>query len=171
MISKKMEKAINDQIKEEFSSSYIYLSMAAYCDSANLKGFAEWFRMQATEENMHAFKLYDYLLERGGKVVLQAIPQPESEFKSIQDAFEITLAHEQFITGKIGELNALAIAENDFATQAHLQWFITEQVEEEATADDILNQIKMVDCKPGSVFYIDQNIVAVRMKESAAEAE
>jgi len=171
MISKKMEEAINNQINEEFSSSYIYLSMAAWCDSANLKGFAEWFRMQVAEEDMHAFKLYDYLLERGGKVVLQAIPQPDSDFDSIQDVYEKTLAHEQYITGKINELNALAIAENDFATQAHLQWFISEQVEEESTADDILNQIKMVDCKPGSVFYIDQNIVAARQKEAASEAE
>jgi ferritin len=163
-----MEKAINDQIAEEFSSSYIYLAMASYSESINLKGFATWFRMQAEEENTHAFKLYDYLQDRGGKVVLQAIPEPQSEFSSIQDAFEKTLAHEQYITGKINELNALAISENDFATQAHLQWFITEQVEEEATAEDILNQIKMVDAKPGSLFYIDRHIGRSRQQEESA---
>jgi len=125
MISEKMEKAINDQINEEFNSSYIYLAMASYSESINLKGFATWFRLQVAEENSHAYKLYDYLQDRGGKVVLQAIPEPQADFKSIQDAFEKTLAHEQFITGKINELNALAIAENDFATSSAMVYYRT----------------------------------------------
>ncbi len=169
MISERMQKAINGQIKEEFFSSYLYLSMSAYCESENYKGFAEWFRLQADEERIHAFKLLDFLQERSGRVILEAIEKPAAEFKSVQDTFEQTLEHERKITKLINELNKVAIDENDFATQAHLQWFISEQVEEEATAEDILNQIKMVDCKPGSMFYIDRHIV--RDRQTSAETE
>ncbi len=169
MISEKMQKAINDQINAEFYSSYFYLSMAAYCDSENYKGFAEWFRLQAEEERTHGFKLFDYLQERGGRVVLKAIEEPPSNFKSIQDTFEQTLEHERKVTGLINNLNKLAIEENDYATQAHLQWFISEQVEEEATAEDILNQIKMVEGKPGNLFYIDRHIVGRRGSSQESE--
>jgi ferritin len=153
-----MQDAINDQINAEFGSAYLYLAMSAYSESINLKGFANWFKKQSEEENEHAFKLYDYLIERGGKVVLAAMPKPATNFGSIQKAFEQTLKHEKLITSKIHKLYELAVKEKDYATQAHLQWFITEQVEEEATAEDILNQIKMVDAKPGSLFYIDRHI-------------
>ena len=169
MISEKMQSGINNQINEEFFSSYLYLSMSAYCESENYKGFAEWFRMQAEEERTHAFKLLDYLQERGGRVILKAIEEPQTEFKSVQDVFELTLEHERKITGLINNLNKKAVDENDFATQAHLQWFISEQVEEEATAEDILNQIKMVECKTGSMFYIDRHIVGER--QASAETE
>jgi ferritin len=169
MISEKMQKAINDQINAEFYSSYFYLSMSAYCDSENYKGFAEWFRLQAEEERTHGFKLFDYLQERGGKVILKGIDEPPTNFKSIQDTFEQTLEHERKVTGLINNLNKLAIEENDYATQAHLQWFISEQVEEEATAEDILNQIKMVEGKPGNLFYIDRHIVGQR--EGSSESE
>lgn len=169
MISKKMQDAINDQINAEFYSSYFYLSMSAYCESENYKGFAEWFRLQAEEEKMHGFKLFHYLQERGGRVILKAIDEPPSDFKSIQDTFEQTLEHERKVTSLINNLNKLAIEENDYATQAHLQWFISEQVEEEATAEDILNQIKMVEGKPGNLFYIDRHIVGQR--ESSQESE
>jgi ferritin len=137
MISEKIQNAINDQINAEFYSSYFYLSMSAYCESENFKGFAEWFRLQAEEEKTHGFKLFDYLQERGGRVVLKAIDAPPVEFKSVQDTFEKTLEHERKVTSLINNLNKLAVDEKDYATQAHLQWFITEQVEEEATAEDI----------------------------------
>jgi ferritin len=169
MISEKMQKAINDQINAEFYSAYFYLSISAYCDSENYKGFAEWFRLQAEEERTHGFKLFDYLQERGGRVILKAIDEPPTNFKSIQDTFEQTLEHERKVTGLINNLNKLAIEENDYATQAHLQWFISEQVEEEATAEDILNQIKMVEGKPGNLFYIDRHIVGQR--EGSSESE
>ncbi len=162
MISKKMQDAINAQINAEFYSSYFYLAMSAYCESENYKGFAEWFRLQAEEEKMHGFKLYDYLQERGGRVILKGIDEPPSDFKSIQDTFEKTLEHERKVTGLINNLNKLAIEEDDYATQAHLQWFISEQVEEEATAEEILSQIKMVEGKPGNLFYIDRHIVGQR---------
>lgn len=170
MISEKIQKAINDQINAEFYSSYLYLSMAAYFESENYKGFAIWMRMQAEEEKEHAYKLYDYMNDRGGHVVLAAIEAPPADFKSVQDVYEKTLEHERGVTARINKLNALALEENDFATTAHLQWFITEQVEEEATAEDILNQIKMVDGKAGSLFYIDKHM-AKRQAEGAGESQ
>ena len=162
MISEKLQKAINDQIAAEFYSAYFYLSMAAYSEAENFKGFAQWFRMQAQEEVGHGFKLYDYLYDRGGRVTLQAIDAPPANFKSIQDTFEQTLQHERKVTSLIDGLYKMAVEENDYATQEHLHWFISEQVEEEATAEDILNQIKMVEGKPGNLFYIDRHIARTR---------
>jgi len=162
MINEKMQKAFNDQINAELYSSYIYLSMSAYCESASYKGFAEWFRLQAEEEKEHAYKLMGHLYDRGGKVALKAIDEPPVDFKSIKDTFEKTLEHERKVTGLIHKLYQLAVDENDYAAQTHVQWFIDEQVEEEAIAEDILNQIIMVDAKPGSLFYIDRHIVRTR---------
>lgn len=158
MISEKMQKAISDQITAEFYSSYLYLAMSAWCETQNLKGFARWMRMQAEEEREHAFKLFDYLLDRGGSIRLEALDAPPGDFSSIQDVFEKTLAHEKGVTAGIHKLNELAVQEKDYATTAHLQWFITEQVEEEASAEEILNQIKMVEGRPGSLFYIDRHV-------------
>ena len=138
--------------------------MSAYCESVNFKGFAEWFRLQAEEEKLHGFKLFDYLQERGGRVILKPIEGPPTEFKSVQDTFEQTLEHERKVTSLIHNLYKLAVEENDYASQSHLQWFINEQVEEEATAEDILNQIKMVEAKTGSMFYIDRHVS--RQRES-----
>ena len=170
MITEKVQKSINDQINAELYSSYLYLSMEAYFESENYKGFAHWMRMQAEEEKEHAYKLYDYMNDRGGRVLLTAIDAPPTDFDSVQDVFEKTLGHEREVTARINKLNALALEENDFATAAHLQWFITEQVEEEATAEDILNQIKMVDGKAGSLFYIDINM-AKRQAGGAEESQ
>ncbi len=158
MISKKMQKAISDQITAEFYSSYLYLAMSAWCETQNLKGFASWMRMQAEEEKGHAFKLFDYLVNRGGNVMLGALEAPPGDFDSVQDVFEKTLAHEKEVTARIHKLNEMAMQEKDYATIAHLQWFITEQVEEEAGAEEILNQIKMVEGRPGSLFYIDRHV-------------
>ncbi|MEE9553027.1 MAG: ferritin [candidate division Zixibacteria bacterium] len=170
MISEKIQKAINDQINAEFYSSYLYLSMAAYFEAENYKGFATWMRIQAEEEKEHAYKLYDFVNDRGGRVVLAAIEAPPANFKSVQDVYEKTLAHEREVTARINKLNSLALEENDYATTAHLQWFITEQVEEEATAEDILNQIKMVEGKADSLFYIDKHM-AKRQGETADESQ
>ena len=120
MISEKLQKAINDQIAAEFYSAYFYLSMAAYSEAENFKGFAQWFRMQAQEEVGHGFKLYDYLYDRGGRVTLQAIDAPPANFKSIQDTFEQTLQHERKVTSLIDGLYKMAVEENDYATQEHL---------------------------------------------------
>ncbi len=158
MVSDKVQKAINDQITAEFYSSYLYLAMSAWCEDQGLKGFARWMRLQAEEEKEHGFKLFDYLVDRGGKVILGALDAPPENFDSIEDVFQKTLEHERKVTGRIHKLNELAIQEKDHATVAHLQWFITEQVEEEASAEEILNQIKMVEGRPGSIFYIDRHV-------------
>ncbi len=158
MIGKKMQKAISDQITAEFYSSYLYLAMSAWCETQNLKGFAGWMRIQSEEEKEHAFKLFDYLVNRGGSVMLGALEAPPGDFDSVQDVFEKTLAHEKEVTASIHKLNEMAMQEKDYATSTHLQWFITEQVEEEASAEEILNQIKMVEGRPGSLFYIDRHV-------------
>jgi ferritin len=157
-LSKKMQDALNNQIKEEMASTYIYLSMAAYCESINLGGFAHWMEGQAREEWAHAMKFYNYIHERGGRVMLQAIEQPPVEFEGPVDVFEKTLAHEQFITGCIHDLYALAAAEKDYASLGVLQWFVDEQVEEEKSATDILNMLKMVGDKGQGLIMLDRQL-------------
>ena len=143
MLSKSMQKALNGQIQKEFSSSYLYLAMAAYCETKNLPGMAAWLRVQAQEEWGHGMKIFEFINDRGGTVTLHAIEQPPTEFGSPVDVFKAVLGHEQEITAAINELYAQAIKENDYATQIMLQWFISEQVEEEKTASDILELLKM----------------------------
>lgn len=157
-LSKKMQDALNNQIKEEMASTYIYLSMAAYCESINLGGFAHWMEAQAREEWSHAMKFYNYIHERGGRVTLQAIGQPPVEFGGPIDVFEKTLAHEQFITGCIHDLYALAVEDKDYASLGLLQWFINEQVEEEKSAGDILNMLKMVGDKGQGLIMLDRQL-------------
>ncbi len=160
MISQKMEQALNDQIKNELYSAYLYLSMAQYFHSLSLKGFANWMEVQAKEEQAHAEKFISYVNDAGGRVVLQAIDQPPSEFESARQIFEETLKHERFVTGKINELVTLAISENDHATNTMLMWFVTEQVEEEATADEFLQQIKLVGDKGHGILMLDRELGA-----------
>ena len=143
MLNKTIQDALNDQITQEFASAYLYLSMSAHCDSVNLPGFAHWMRLQYQEELMHALKLFDFVSDRGGHVVLQAIAQPPADFESPLDLFQQALEHERAISARINQLYALAVKENDYPTQAHLQWFITEQVEEEKNASQIVEQLKM----------------------------
>jgi ferritin len=143
MLNKTIQDALNEQITEEFASAYLYLSMSAYCDSANLPGFAHWMRLQYQEELAHALKLFDFVSDRGGRVMLRAIAQPPAEFESPLDLFQQALEHERAISARINQLYALAMKENDYPTQAHLQWFITEQVEEEKNAGQIVEQLKM----------------------------
>lgn len=142
-MNKKIEKALNDQIQKEFASSYLYLAMAAYCESQNLPGFANWLKVQAQEEWGHGMRIYDFVNDRGGRVILQSIEQPPAEFGSPVQVFEEVLKHEQKVTASINDLYALAVKENDYPTQVMLQWFITEQVEEEKTAADIVALLKM----------------------------
>ena len=157
-LSKRMQDALNAQIKEELYSSYIYLSMAAYCESINLPGFAHWMRGQTQEEMAHAMKFYGFIHERGGRVVLQAIKQPPVEFDGPIDVFEKTLAHEQFITSKIHDLYSLAIEEKDYASFSTLQWFVDEQVEEEQSATEILEMLKTVGDKGQGLIMLDRQL-------------
>jgi len=160
MLSKTLEQAINDQIKNELFSAYLYLSMSAYLEASNMSGSAHWMRLQSEEEMSHAMKLFDYVYERGNRVVLQAIDQPPSEFASVLDIFEKALAHEQKVTGMINRIYELAVKENDYPTQIELQWFISEQVEEEKSAGDIVEQLKMVGEHGPSLMMLDRALGA-----------
>ncbi len=157
-LSKKMQDALNEQIKEELASSYIYLSMAAYCESIDLPGFAKWMEAQSQEELEHALKFYGYIHDRGGRVVLHALEQPPTDFAGPTDVFEKTLAHEQFITGRIHKLYGMAVAESDYASLGLLQWFVNEQVEEEKTAGEILAMLKMVGDKGQGLIMLDRQL-------------
>jgi ferritin len=158
MFSSKVEKAINEQIKNELYSAYLYLSMAAYFDSINLPGFAHWMRLQFAEEQDHAKKFYHFVYERGGRVILEALDQPPSEWASPLAVFEETLKHEQKVTALIDDLYALAVQENDYASQVFLQWFISEQVEEEANATQIIETLKMVGEKGQALIMLDHQL-------------
>lgn len=156
VLSKKMEEALNKQINAELYSAYLYLAMAAYFESANLSGFAKWMEIQAEEEKQHAMKLYHYIVERGGRVVLDAIQKPQSEWKSPLDVFEAVYAHEQHVTSLIYNLADIARQEKDYATEVMLHWFIKEQVEEEANASSILERIKMVKDSVNGILQYDK---------------
>jgi ferritin len=158
MIGKKMEEALNDQINAELFSSYLYLAMAAYFDSENLPGFAAWMRVQVQEETFHAMKIFDFVNERGGRVVLKAIEEPAKEWKSPLAAFKAAYEHEQYITGRINDLVNLAVKEKDHATNSFLQWFVNEQVEEETSVDSVVQNLKMAEKAPGALFMLNREL-------------
>ncbi len=158
MLSAKMEEALNAQINAEGFSAYLYLSMSAYAESLNMSGFANWFRIQSQEEQFHMMKIFDYVAERGGRVRLEKIETPQVEWDSLLKAFEDTLEHEKYISDRINKLVDLAIQESDHATNAFLQWFVTEQVEEESTADGILQKLRLMKDAPGALFMMDQEL-------------
>jgi ferritin len=160
MLNKKMEKALNEQINREMYSAYLYMSMSAHCTNAGLKGFANWFMVQYHEEMLHAMKIYEYINLQGGKVVLKAMPQPASEFKSPLDMFKKTLEHEQYITKSINELTELAISEKDHATRIFLQWYVTEQVEEEGNDNEIIAQLNIIKDNPQGLMMLDKDLSA-----------
>ncbi|MBW8056804.1 MAG: ferritin [candidate division NC10 bacterium] len=160
MLSKVLQDAINDQIKDEFYAAYLYLAMSAHFETVHLPGCARWMRGQSQEEASHAMKLFEFVHERGGRVVLHAIKQPPANFKSPLDAFQQALEHERGVTRMIHRLYELAAKENDYATQIMLQWFITEQVEEERSAGDIVEQLKMVGDQSVALFMLDKQLGA-----------
>ena len=158
MISKKMQDALNEQINAELYSSYLYLSMSAWFTSKSLNGFAGWMKIQVQEENFHAMKMYDYLNERGGKVSLKAIDGPPTEWASSLAVFQAVYEHECKVSGLVNELLNLAIAEKDHAANIFLQWFVNEQVEEEATADEIVQKLKLMADAPGGLYMLDKEL-------------
>ena len=168
MIQEKMEAAINKQINEELASAYIYAAMANYFEETSLRGFAHWMRMQTDEELAHARKLRDYIIDRGGKVVLSDIKAPKSGWTSALDAFEAAYKHECHISECINNLSTLAQELKDHATHQFLEWFVAEQVEEESNADEIVQQLKLVEGAPGGVFLLDREM-AQRPASSANE--
>jgi ferritin len=157
-MKKKLLKAFNDQINAELYSSYLYLSMESYFHSVSLDGFATWMRGQAQEEMMHAMKFYDFVVERGGRITLDAIEKPESDWKSPLDAFEAVLKHGHNVTSLINDLVNLAISEKDHASNIFLQWFVTEQVEEEASVGAVVDKLKLIKDTPSGLFMVDSEL-------------
>ena len=160
MPSKKIESALNQQIQSEFYSAYLYLSMSAYCQEIHLDGFANWLQVQSKEEISHAMRLYNYLNNRGGRVILQAIDRPPENFKSPRRMFEQILKHEQEISKAVHKLYKLAQDEQDYATEVELQWFINEQVEEEKTAGDVLQKLTLVGDQPAALLMMDHHLAS-----------
>ena len=158
MIEKKLEEAINTQINEELFSSYLYLSMSAYFEAENLKGMAHWMRVQAQEELIHVFKFYRYLNDRGGQVILSQVKAPATRWESAAIAFQAAYEHEQHITSCIHKLVDLALKEGDQSTANMLQWFINEQVEEEATASEVAAQLKRIGDNGMGLFMMDKEL-------------
>jgi ferritin len=158
MISDKMQAALNEQVNKEFYSAYLYLAMSAYCNTIGLPGFSNWMRQQYEEEILHVTKMYDYILDQGGEIHLLKVEEPPRKYGTPVEIFETTLEHEQFVTKSINSLMTLAIEEQDYATQTFLQWYVTEQVEEEANVNDILAPLRMVGDEKGGLMMIDQQL-------------
>lgn len=158
MLSEEVQKALNGQLNREMYSAYLYLSMSAYFQSLNLGGFANWMQVQAQEEMVHAMKFYDFINERGGRVILLPLEAPPIEWDSPLDAFQEAYEHEKIVTGLINNLMELALSEHDHATQIFLHWFVTEQVEEEDSTNEVVQKIKLVGDAQGGLFMIDQEL-------------
>lgn len=169
MLSKKIEKAFNEQINAEMFSYYIYLAMSAWLDEKGFVGMSKWMRLQADEEMIHAMKFYDHVLERNGSIKLTTIEGPKSTWKAPLDVFKAGLEHEQMITGRINNLVKLAHEESDYASHSFLQWFVDEQVEEEANAQTIIDQLTMVSGNPAALFLVDREL-GLRQPAAAADA-
>ena len=164
ILKQKLEKVMNAQINAELWSAYLYLSMSTYFESINLSGFAHWMRVQAQEEVSHAMKFYDHINERRGRVTLTKIDAVPTQWKSPMHAFEDAFKHEQKVTAMIDNLVSMARAEKDFATDAMLQWFTTEQVEEEQQTDVIVQKLKMIGSNTGGLYMLDREL-GLRKKE------
>jgi len=158
MISKKMEDGFNNQIAAEFYSAHLYLAMAAYLESIDLPGFANWMRVQFEEEEFHAHKMFDYVIERDGRAILKGFDAPPAEWKSPMDVFETAYKHEQHVTSLINNLVDIALEEKDHASNIFLQWFVNEQVEEEASAKAIIQQLKLLGESKAGLFQVDREM-------------
>jgi ferritin len=170
MVNEEIQEAINAQIGREFYAAYLYLGMMTYFESRSLPGFAHWMRMQAQEEAAHAMRLVDFLIDRGGSVDLRAIDRPHIEFDSPLDVMKAALAHEQKVTAAINELYALAVKNNDYPAQVLMQWFISEQVEEEKNAGEIVDQLELASGSVSALFVLDGRL-GDRMPEAEPGAE
>jgi ferritin len=158
MISENMTNALNEQVNREMYSAFLYMSMSAHCNQVGLKGFANWFMVQYHEEMLHAMKIYEYIQRQGAEVKLAAIKAPPTEFETPLDMFTQTLTHEQYITQSINDLMELAIAEKDHASQIFLEWYVTEQVEEEENDNDIIAQLKFIKDNPQGLMMLDREL-------------
>ncbi|MFH5832306.1 ferritin [Halalkalibaculum sp. DA3122] len=169
MIKKQIEEEVNDQIRAEFQSAYLYLGFSAWFESKNLNGFAHWMKLQWQEEINHAMRLYNHLLQRGGEVRLKTLEAPEVDVSSAQEVFERALNHEQYITKRIHKLYTLAQDEEDYPLKSLLHWFIDEQVEEEDVTGEIFERLKMIEGQPAALLDLDREL-AQRQSEEESEA-
>jgi ferritin len=160
MIKAEMAAALNEQINREMYSAYLYMSMSAHSANMGLKGFANWFMVQYHEEMFHAMKLYEYVQRQGEDVKLKTLETPPSVFENQLDMFTQTLAHEQYITKSINDLMDLAISQKDHATQIFLEWYVTEQIEEEENDNDIILQLKLIGDNPHALLMLDRELSA-----------
>jgi ferritin len=158
MLKTKVAESLNSQINAELYSSCLYLSMESYFHSVSLSGFAAWMRVQVQEELLHAMKLYDFVGSRGGRVVLEAIAKPDADWESPLAAFEHVLRHEEGITARINNLMDIAASEQDHATKIFLQWFVSEQVEEEAGVSEILSKLRLIRSDSSGLFMLDAEL-------------
>ncbi len=158
MPSKGLQQAMNDQIRKEFESAYIYLSMAAWMEDQNLPGFAAWLRLQAREESTHAMKIFDHLIDRGCRVELQPLAGPPTDFKSSLHVFQEVKKHEEKVTKSINDLYGLALDDRDYASQVFIQWFITEQVEEEKNSSQVLESVRRVGDNQAALVMLDREL-------------
>ncbi len=158
MLKEKVLNALNKQINAEMHSAYLYLSMSAYLEDKGLAGFANWMKVQYKEELSHALKIFDYVNERNGRVILEPIAGVPIEFDGIIDVFERTLEHEQKVTQMIDELMDVAVASSDHATQSFLQWFVDEQVEEESNVNELLDNLRLIDGQGNGVFMLNREL-------------
>lgn len=168
MLHAKVEQALNDQINYELMSGYIYLSMAAWLKKENLNGFAHWMRIQAQEETFHAMKMFDYVHDRDGKVVLKEVAKPQGEWKSVLEVFKHAYAHEQGVTARLCNIADVATKNKDHVTNVLMQWFINEQIEEEANAKGFADQLKMIGASTESLFRLDREAAARQMSPMVA---
>ncbi|MGD8869482.1 MAG: ferritin [Gemmatimonadales bacterium] len=168
-ISKTMQEALNGQINAELYSAYVYASMSAFFESVDLRGFAAWMTAQAQEEVAHAMKIYRFIIDRGGRVKLAAIDAPPTDWQSPQAAFEAAYKHEQHVTSLIHDLVVKAVDEKDYATKNMLDWFVDEQVEEEATASEIVAQLKMIGSQGAALMMLDRELGKRQVAGGAGE--
>lgn len=171
MISKVVEKALNEQIKREEHSSRIYLAMASWAERNGYPGAADWLYAQTEEERIHMLKLVHYLNDRGGNAVIPALDAPDSKFKSLLDVFQHVLEHEEYISASINDLYAISTREKDYSTANYLQWYITEQIEEESSVRSILDQLNLTGSKEGGLFLMDKEFAAMAKAKRASLAQ
>ena len=160
MLSQKLQDAINEQINSEFYSGHLYLSMAAYCDTLSLGGFSHWLKLQYSEELGHALKLFDFITDRGSRVVLQSIDQPPIEFESVTAVMQMALEHERKVTAMIDSLYELALDERDYSAHVLLEWFVDEQVEEEKSVAEIISHLELVGDDGTGLLMLDSRLGA-----------
>ncbi len=158
MLSTKMESALNEQVNHEFNNAYTYLSAAGWFVEKNLPGFAHWMRIQHSEELDHALKLFEFILDRGGRAILDKVEKPPRDFGTAKDVFAATLKLEQSTTARVNKLYSQAVEENDFATQSHLNWYVDEQVEEEKNVSGILAMLEMAGESKGTLLMLDHQL-------------